>query len=164
MQRRRWELLGCGRFIWLVIIAMLAVLLAVLSPIFTANRCPAPRRARCLSNIKQLALGALLYAQGHDGRLPVVLRWHESISPLVKNERVLKCPADTTDARLSYDINEQVSGLKVDHLPKDAQAEEVLFYEGVGQLVIERHGQGANYAFVDGHGKWLADPPVDLGP
>ena len=37
-----------------------------------------------------------------------------------------------------------------------------LFYDGRGRFVIERHNDGANYCFADGHVKWVDQPPVGL--
>src|SRR5690606_28544578 len=53
----------------LVVIAIIAILAAILFPVFARARENA-RRASCMSNEKQLALGLLMYTQDYDERLP----------------------------------------------------------------------------------------------
>jgi prepilin-type N-terminal cleavage/methylation domain-containing protein/prepilin-type processing-associated H-X9-DG protein len=53
----------------LVVIAIIAVLAAILLPVFLSARERA-RQAACFSNVKQLALAALLYAQDNDEGFP----------------------------------------------------------------------------------------------
>src|SRR5437762_6179565 len=53
----------------LVVIAIIAILAAILFPVFAQAREKA-RQATCISNLKQLALAYLMYAQDHDEVLP----------------------------------------------------------------------------------------------
>jgi len=53
----------------LVVIAIIAILAAILFPVFARARENA-RRASCLSNLKQIALGAMMYTQDYDERMP----------------------------------------------------------------------------------------------
>ena len=53
----------------LVVIAIIAILAAILFPVFAQAREKA-RQTSCLSNVKQLALAFLMYAQDHDERMP----------------------------------------------------------------------------------------------
>ena len=52
----------------LVVIAIIAILAAILFPVFAQARDKA-RQTTCLSNIKQLSLGVLMYAQDYDEQL-----------------------------------------------------------------------------------------------
>ena len=52
----------------LVVIAIIAILAAILFPVFAKAREKA-RQTSCLSNVKQIALGMLMYAQDYDERL-----------------------------------------------------------------------------------------------
>jgi len=54
----------------LVVIAIIAILAAILFPVFAKARSKA-RQASCLSNVKQLALGVLMYAQDYDETFPI---------------------------------------------------------------------------------------------
>jgi prepilin-type N-terminal cleavage/methylation domain-containing protein/prepilin-type processing-associated H-X9-DG protein len=82
----------------LVVIAIIAILAAILFPVFAQAREKA-RQASCLSNTKQLALGVQMYAQDYDEVLPVLGynaqcrgRWQFQIFPYVKNEQIYTCP------------------------------------------------------------------------
>ena len=93
MQRRAFTLIEL-----LVVIAIIAILAAILFPVFAQAREKA-RQTACLSNTKQLALGVYMYAQDYDETLPVAGynaqcrgRWQWQIFPYVKNEQVFTCP------------------------------------------------------------------------
>src|ERR1700737_3356523 len=53
----------------LVVIAIIAILAAILFPVFAQARAKA-RQATCLSNLKQIGTGLVMYAQDHDQTLP----------------------------------------------------------------------------------------------
>jgi prepilin-type N-terminal cleavage/methylation domain-containing protein len=53
----------------LVVIAIIAILAAILFPVFARAR-EAARKATCLSNLKQISLAAIMYAQDYDEVLP----------------------------------------------------------------------------------------------
>jgi len=59
----------------LVVIAIIAILAAILFPVFARAREKA-RQASCLSNVKQLTLGVMMYAQDYDDRLPGTYIYH----------------------------------------------------------------------------------------
>ncbi len=95
----------------LVVIAIIAILAAILFPVFARAREKA-RQSSCLSNMKQLTLGMLMYAQDYDERLPMcrypdtpfypspvdgvlcTFSWVQVTYPYVKNAQVLECPSD----------------------------------------------------------------------
>lgn len=97
----------------LVVIAIIAILAAILFPVFAKARDQA-RRTSCLSNIKQLGLGLLMYVQDYDetflttqnglgGDYPgwdpycgtwVGFRsWVRYIQPYIKNKQLCLCPS-----------------------------------------------------------------------
>lgn len=84
----------------LVVIAIIAILAAILFPVFSRARENA-RRASCQSNLKQIGLGLAQYTQDYDERLVPnddqgnVIRRHyaELIMPYIKSEQVFRCPS-----------------------------------------------------------------------
>jgi prepilin-type N-terminal cleavage/methylation domain-containing protein/prepilin-type processing-associated H-X9-DG protein len=96
----------------LVVIAVIAILAALLFPVFARVREKA-RQTSCLSNTKQLATALLMYAQDYDervvlndnwdlmaprsfdGTLKTVSDWPDLLQPYLKNEGVLVCPSAT---------------------------------------------------------------------
>ena len=87
----------------LVVIAIIAILAAILFPVFARAREKA-RQASCQSNMKQLALALLMYAQDYDETIPAwkvsggcgvggVFSWKHVIYPYVKNKQVFICPS-----------------------------------------------------------------------
>ena len=86
----------------LVVIAIIAILAAILFPVFARARAKA-QAASCLSNVKQLSLGALMYISDYDAtpRNAVIIGgtgtwqpWSLQIKPYVKNNQIYVCPAD----------------------------------------------------------------------
>lgn len=78
----------------LVVIAIIAILAAILFPVFAQAR-EAARKTVCLSNMKQLTLGWLMYSQDYDETNPMTAQccdsegsqiyWLENIEPYIKN-------------------------------------------------------------------------------
>jgi len=56
----------------LVVIAIIAILAAILFPVFARARENA-RRASCMSNLKQIGLGVMMYKQDYDENFPVYI-------------------------------------------------------------------------------------------
>jgi len=90
----------------LVVIAIIAILAAILFPVFARAREQA-RRASCISNLKQLSLATLMYVQDYDEMFPAASAWPMSawsqppyyntpwmdeIMPYCKNAQIFKCP------------------------------------------------------------------------
>jgi len=106
----------------LVVIAIIAILAAILFPVFARARENA-RKAQCVSNMKQLALALLMYAEDYDGRAPrhgwgwweqaaycetvpnnnnkwdwypcgsqSMVTWRSLIYPYIKNAGIYNCP------------------------------------------------------------------------
>lgn len=201
----------------LVVIAIIAILAAILFPVFARARENA-RRASCQSNMKQIALGVLMYAQDHDGA--VFPYKYQSASnpdgsemnvlvPYIKTLKVFQCPSSkqkydgssvncTTNPTHWYcssygfpavhvSLNMKAILMNVafggntiimDAIPLPAQtcmlAETKRSIDATntwgytrfngsdltatgfdGLIVPDRHFDGSNYAFVDGHVKWL---------
>jgi prepilin-type N-terminal cleavage/methylation domain-containing protein/prepilin-type processing-associated H-X9-DG protein len=86
----------------LVVIAIIAILAAILFPVFARARENA-RRASCQSNLKQIGLGVLQYTQDYDEKYPI--RDHGgsnartgiwvNLQPYIKSEQIYQCPSET---------------------------------------------------------------------
>ncbi len=91
----------------LIVIAIITILTAILFPAFARARENA-RRASCQSNLKQIGLGLLQYAQDFDECLPFALvgansrvtgdhysgyTWQDAVFPYVKSEALFNCPS-----------------------------------------------------------------------
>jgi len=97
----------------LVVIAIIAILAAILFPVFARAREKA-RQTSCLSNVKQLSLGLLMYVGDYDERFSVervvqpyyARPWYEAIVPYVKNTNLFQCPSvERTAAWGGYGYN-----------------------------------------------------------
>jgi len=90
----------------LVVIAIIAILAAILFPVFAKAREKA-RQTSCLNNVKQLGLAFVQYAQDYDERLVPMSnsggRWYVLIDPYIKNQQILKCPSSNFD--ISYGVS-----------------------------------------------------------
>ena len=89
----------------LVVIAIIAILAAILFPVFAKAREKA-RQSSCLSNLKQLSLAMLQYAQDYDERFPqrdvgpYWYGWPALIQPYVNNWQVFVCPSTQRKHRI----------------------------------------------------------------
>jgi len=120
----------------LVVIAIIAILAAILFPVFAKAREKA-RQSSCLSNTKQLGLACLQYAQDYDEMLPWHCRytggadaagndWQGQIAPYCKSVQIFKCPSYSTSnsycAGYGYNLSRNASNVQVgcDYMPLGA--------------------------------------------
>jgi prepilin-type N-terminal cleavage/methylation domain-containing protein/prepilin-type processing-associated H-X9-DG protein len=112
----------------LVVIAIIAILAAILFPVFAQAREKA-RQATCQSNEKQIGLAVMQYTQDNDEKFPgglpmaatappqidnstgvngVGMGWAGACGPYMKSQSLIKCPDDSTGGQYadSYAMNE----------------------------------------------------------
>jgi len=87
----------------LVVIAIIAILAAILFPVFAKARAKAGQ-VSCLSNVRQLGMAVLMYAQDYGGHLPIAVTckpdfsycWTaiELLEPYVMSGAIRFCPSD----------------------------------------------------------------------
>ena len=211
----------------LVVIAIIAILASILFPVFARARENA-RRASCMNNMKQLALGALQYFQDNDGRMmranfdnssSLSNNW-DMLQSYLKSDQLLFCPSapgytgakgasyavqygfpvnwsgssryKAVAVRLHlnpgdthyYSSSSYASPLLMGDIPEAARTclvgetryynsnyeskgygsaifEATRKYSTVGPDVPDRHLEGSNYAYLDGHAKWLKKETVE---
>ena len=84
----------------LVVIAIIAILAAILFPVFAQAKLAA-KKTSDLANQKQISLGILMYSNDVDDTLPFCwgwgpswMPWHQQTDPYVKNIQIWKSPVD----------------------------------------------------------------------
>ncbi|HEY3329367.1 MAG TPA: DUF1559 domain-containing protein [Capsulimonadaceae bacterium] len=163
----------------LVVIAIIAILAAILFPVFATAREKA-RQTACLSNEKQLGLAFIQYSTDYDECYPMgLIRWANTsgqgwagrIYSYVKSERVYKCPNDPTGdytgrTTMSYIYNMNIANVSNISKFGDPTKSVVLFeckgYQAVGlasgeQTVDNWGGSPAGNIqwMMPGNGQWI---------
>ena len=137
----------------MVVIAIIAILAAILFPVFARARENA-RRASCQSNEKNIALGFKQYIQDNGEKYPpamanaAVLRDHPGIQEYIKSTAIFFCPSDSNKTGVSYGY--KLTGENESAIQDTATT--ILLNESG-----PRHFAGMNIAYVDGHVKWTKD-------
>lgn len=167
----------------LVVIAIIAILAAILFPVFARAREKA-RQTSCLANDKQIMLGALMYAQDYDELMlghrittdggTTFVYWGEVLQPYLKNSQILACPSDVSpysmglfgggSIAVSYGYNGgQLNFMSMGSVSMPAEtlafADCVSYYASYGDANYRpeaRHNEGCNVSLVDGHAKWYS--------
>lgn len=158
----------------LVVIAIIAILAAILFPVFARARAKA-RQAKCQSNLKQLGLAFVMYCTDNDEYLPIwgyggtnqpndnvaqgFYAWDTVIGPYMRNREILICPNNPFPegrtargyamTRYTGDVYGNNSPLWMDYVPKPSDT--VLLYDK-GHLVPGACGDAAGEAFFQSQG------------
>jgi prepilin-type N-terminal cleavage/methylation domain-containing protein/prepilin-type processing-associated H-X9-DG protein len=126
--RKRFDVRAFTLIELLVVIAIIAILAAILFPVFAQAR-EAARKTACLSNTNQIGLAIMQYTQDYDETYPMnawqgeyvgttdndthsaqygtAITWIWEIYPYVKNRQVYICPSDPNpkDGHMGYDVD-----------------------------------------------------------
>ena len=173
----------------LVVIAIIAILAAILFPVFAKAREKA-RQSSCLSNVKQLGIALLAYCQDYDEcfhphRDPAsTYGWEDILNPYCKNSQIFKCPSRSdSGTRVGASPNIYTyygwnwnylgstgGGVSLGTVTKPAEtityadcpSYAVNWYQ-VGYRPMLIHNGGCNCGFVDGHAKWMQQNAVYTG-
>ena len=147
----------------LVVIAIIAILAAILFPVFARAREKA-RQASCLSNEKQLVLGVLMYVSDYDGKVPLggaartpaemeatgMTWWWQKVMPYLKNDQLLACPSGSRSGSgyAGADPRWDVDYVWNRHLGVYDNPIKVAAIEEPAYVICLAEGEGANY------GRW----------
>jgi prepilin-type N-terminal cleavage/methylation domain-containing protein/prepilin-type processing-associated H-X9-DG protein len=150
----------------LVVIAIIAILAAILFPVFAQAREKA-RTTTCNNHLRQVGLATVMYAQDYDESYPPVYVdvptaanrrvWVDLIQPYTKNIQMFRCPSATTAKR----IWSAPSGLSSNYcMPMNH-----LFTEGwANPRRMAEFTQPANRLMIlDGIDFWTHYCPLDYG-
>ncbi len=165
----------------LVVIAIIAILAAILFPVFARARENA-RRSSCTSNLKQIGIAMTQYQQDYDERTLVVdedpaneYGWFDPLQPYIKSAQVFRCPSLSETLTPKPDSDYAINGFFT-HALSIAQFQQTSEQIAMGErqqavdetdyhtwdaaefephVQKERHFDGSNYLFADGHVKWL---------
>lgn len=166
----------------LVVIAIIAILAAILFPVFAKAREKA-RQTSCLSNLKQIGLATLQYVQDYGGRMPQYSRVSSishtaqvKVDPYINNLQIWACPSGSAVYYYyfdnwpgapqpflgSYGWNNRLNSLREGAISNpvetaiwsDARDLFTILLENSRYRTIDRHNDGGNMVYVDGHAKW----------
>lgn len=148
----------------LVVIAIIAILAAILFPVFAKAREKA-RQTKCTSNQRQFALAVQMYTQDNDETLPpAATMW----SDIDVNAKIQQCPTLGNKVANGYVYNSTIAGVSLGQInaPSDtlltADGQHTaasypgtvdnVWYPATGKADLsKRHGNAMIASYVDGH-------------
>jgi prepilin-type N-terminal cleavage/methylation domain-containing protein/prepilin-type processing-associated H-X9-DG protein len=157
----------------LVVIAIIAILAAILFPVFAQAREKA-RSATCLSNQKQIALAISMYAQDYDETFPYPYFqvtdqwWEDMVNPYIRSQStggIMTCRS-APSAGFAYSMNEAMGGKSLASASRPADT--VLTADAAQLPRLRDKVTGLNRAFpyflytVAGSGEALWNPPANF--
>jgi prepilin-type N-terminal cleavage/methylation domain-containing protein/prepilin-type processing-associated H-X9-DG protein len=158
----------------LVVIAIIAILAAILFPVFARARENA-RRASCQSNLKQLALSMMMYAQDYDDTLtslggPTVTTppadplgfnyysasgvywdsWASRLLPYTKNTQIYLCPSNSWNAYgVNYGLPAYASNASGNYISYFINSQPLSKFQNPSEsLMITEKGTGGGNQYV----------------
>jgi prepilin-type N-terminal cleavage/methylation domain-containing protein/prepilin-type processing-associated H-X9-DG protein len=137
----------------LVVIAIIAILAAILFPVFAKAREKA-RQTQCLNNQRQIATAALLYTQEHDELFPTSENFWGAIN---LDKGVLQCPTAGTKIANAYAVSTYINGKAIGEV--EDPVSEMISIDSLSKTntatvltdIDMRHGGKFICSFVDGH-------------
>ncbi len=149
-----------GSWVAIIIVAASALIIFLATTRQPMGREKA-RQTSCQSNLKQQALAMLMYCEDNDGRFPDLRHWNDALRPYLKSPRILICPSADDRTMPSYAANAGLQSRVMKKLKSPANT--VMLFDsmpgannfGGPDSPVYRHSEGCNFAFADGHVKWM---------
>ena len=164
----------------LVVIAIIAILAAILFPVFAQAREKA-RQTACLSNIRQMANGIAMYVADNEAYPPYsyssgTTRWHTLLQPYVRNEQIFVCPSSQMQRfhfrNMGYGFNHQYLARSASRGGTGVSTESMIEFPAETIAIADSAGTGAwsrqplpwsdadnNCDRIGNHG-YTIDPPL----
>jgi hypothetical protein len=166
-----WVLIVVGALFLVCTLVMIPA--AVLFPVFSQARAKA-QQASCMSNLKQLSMGVMLYTQDYDMRNPPASTWSDRVIVYTgRNRLLLHCPSTPPDNPCGYAYNSRQSGVRLQDIKYPAETP-MIYDSSAGKWnaadpvssFAPRHRSLGNVGFSDTHVKAFstAPPPVPGRP
>ncbi len=170
---------------FLIVVAIIAILAALLFPTINYGSYRNARRSSCQSNLKQIGLGYLQYIQDYDKKFPLTTTkqgWFGTLQPYLKSELIFQCPSEEARGKnnlTDYWFNGRLAGVEQKRvefpdntlLSGDGEASDdpnislqVLppLWSEKEDSPARRHLDTGNYGFADGHVKSLKPGAVTV--
>ena len=127
----------------LVVIAIIAILAAILFPVFARAREKA-RQTSCLSNVKQISLGILMYVQDYDERFPFLYESANSprtgliqiTQPYIMNWDVHDCPSSNATTSVGSYLGHRSYAYNSRLMPHDASGRRLALVQRPSEIVM----------------------------
>ena len=145
----------------LVVIAIIAILAAILFPVFSKAREKA-RQTTCTSNQKQIATAVMMYVQENEERMPGTDFW----SAIDVGGKILVCPTAGKKVANAYGWNSSLANLGLGEIPVPEDVYLTADADPAGGNIISvgdgdaRHAGGIIASFVDSHVVYMKQAPL----
>lgn len=130
------------------------------------------RDTNCLSNVKQMAIGLIMYAQDYDDQLPAAAEWMDATLPYGKDDAVYHCPSVSRGnaSIYGYACSNRLSRKKLIDVAAPAWTPTLYDSNNLDRNACDpfakssnppRHDGRNNVGFLDGHAKPLTPQEID---
>ena len=173
----------------LVVVAVISLLAAILFPVFARARENA-RRASCMSNLKQMGLGVMMYVQDYDEKYPPAYipapgpspdgqtapwssslwLWQQIIYPYTKSSQIYRCPSNPTSRKELFVLNYGVNSLMVAIPPQTTVSMATVDFAANTYMIMDAgyfelqpvdiYSPTASQHYLPGTAKLVASPPT----
>ncbi len=135
---------------------LVPILAAILFPVFSQAKNSA-KNTMCMSNLKQLSNGALMYAAENDDKLPFATNWNDAVRKYVIKEDVFHCPG--VPHMYGYAYSDSLTSLALGQIAMpqnepmifDSNLREPNAHSDLSTLPTSGRHTKVNLGYADGH-------------